>query len=737
MQSIYQSTSLLLLAFGATADAFSTTSNAPSSTDVTQVGSLTVPTIGCGTIAWSTDFGRPNPELVDLVATASTNQNGVFLDTGERYGSHAKTALGMGWGETECLVAKLLKDNDVVENHPSKAVVATKFTPSPWRTTMPDIVKPLRKFGFDKSYDKVYWDGLAECYNRGLVQNVGVSNYGPTLVTECSEHLAKRGVPLASNQIAYSLIGRHNGAQQTLDTCNELGVKVLAYYPFAMGLLTGKYTSAMPELSAEHALTSSLTKSRRSKFEQKDLESSTAAQYVDNMGALGWRLTEAEVSEMENVADNLGFSFDGAGFKRSNAKFVERWRTSPAMVKAHEFIRIPAKQEGMNMNMKNEERFSNKHSSTTPATLNTKTAQALSAGEFIFNTMIPQATAESTEVPLSSSPPEKNSNGLRMPSMDLKLQSVDFDFVPTVDGGVEISNAKPGAVTSSDFVAQNFLLSNAKLEPLNDVPRPRPLKLERVSTADSILKGNDLHDGRISSSDWKMGEFRDESRSAMKQLLDRPKPPCMGSLCSGMQRMSTDDGINLECTNIPNRAPPAGKLGQKIIGYPASVLTHTVPLTQTTITASSTRQSTKDSSSSTEKKSSKKKKKSLSVSLMKDVSAFREKALEFRHVYERSTKEEKYNISQILLEAVTSEGARFLERGQDGEWHQVIGNGARKKASQALRERMKGTPRRSKGAANLTSSVTSVNSVNSQGLASAEAYFEQEINGDTGNVYAV
>jgi pyridoxine 4-dehydrogenase len=412
MQYINQSNLLLFLAFGATTtDAFSTsTFSAPSSTDVTQVGSLAVPSIGCGTIAWSTDLvGRPNPELIDLVSTASTNRNGIFFDTGERYGSHAKTALGMGWGETECLVAKLLKANSAAESHTTKAVVATKFTPSPWRTTaesvveaceesrkrlgvesidlyqiqMPDIVKPLRKFGFDESYDKVYWDGLADCYHRGLVKNVGVSNYGPTLVTECYEHLAKRGVPLASNQIAYSLIGRRNGAQQTLDTCNELGVKVLAYYPFAMGLLTGKYTSAMPELSAEHALTSSLTKSRRSKFERKDLEryangdgksipaggvapllrtmeriantrdktvaqvalnyiickgaipipgARTAAQYDDNMGALQWRLTEAEVSEMENVADNLGFSFDGAGFKRSNAKFVgygmETWSLS-------------------------------------------------------------------------------------------------------------------------------------------------------------------------------------------------------------------------------------------------------------------------------------------------------------------------------------------------------------------------------------------------------------------------
>mmetsp|Transcript_29637 Transcript_29637/g.62845 ORF Transcript_29637/g.62845 Transcript_29637/m.62845 type:complete len:424 (+) Transcript_29637:169-1440(+) len=383
-------------------------------TDLTQLGTLTVPQIGCGTIAWSTEKGRPNPDLAELVTTAC-KQGGGFFDTGERYGSHAKTALGMGWGETECLVEQLIREADMnIDSNisaASKPVVATKFTPSPWRTTvdsvieacdesrkrlgvdsielyqiqMPDIVKPLRFLGIDKSYDEVYWDGLAECYHRGLVKNIGVSNYGPTLVTECHEHLAKRGVPLASNQIAYSLIGRHNGAQETLDRCNELGVKVLAYYPFAMGLLTGKYSSTSPELSAEDALTSalSLSNSKRSKFERKDLEryangdgkripaggvapllrtmeiiamnrstsvaqvalnyiickgaipipgARTSAQYVDNMGALHWRLTEEEIIQMENEADNLGFSFDGAGFKRSDAKFVgygmEKWSLS-------------------------------------------------------------------------------------------------------------------------------------------------------------------------------------------------------------------------------------------------------------------------------------------------------------------------------------------------------------------------------------------------------------------------
>ncbi|EJK73574.1 hypothetical protein THAOC_04792, partial [Thalassiosira oceanica] len=257
--------------------------------DTTTVGTLTVPSVGCGTIAWDDSC----PELASLVSSALEG-GGAFFDTGERYGSHARTALGMGWGETESLIAGLLREAADAGPVPSPpAVVATKFTPAPLRTTaksvvdaceksrrrlgvdyidlyqiqMPDIVKPLRSFGLDASHDEAYWDGLAECYHRGLVKNVGVSNYGPTLVERCHSHLAKRGVPLASNQIAYSLVGRGDGAQETLDKCNELGVKVLAYYPLAMGLLTGKYTS-----SDDRAGAPSLSCSKRSGLERRDLE---------------------------------------------------------------------------------------------------------------------------------------------------------------------------------------------------------------------------------------------------------------------------------------------------------------------------------------------------------------------------------------------------------------------------------------------------------------------------------
>jgi pyridoxine 4-dehydrogenase len=99
--------------------------------------------------------------------------------------------------------------------------------------------------------DEAYWDGLATCYETGLAANVGVCNYGPTMVRRAYEALAQRGVPLVSNQINYNLMRRSNtDAQETKAVCDELGIRILAYHPLGKGILTGKWdltTNIMPK----------------------------------------------------------------------------------------------------------------------------------------------------------------------------------------------------------------------------------------------------------------------------------------------------------------------------------------------------------------------------------------------------------------------------------------------------------------------------------------------------------
>ena len=47
------------------------------------------------------------------------------------------------------------------------------------------------------------------------------------------------GVPLASNQIQYSLLYRVPESNGVIEACNEAGATVIAYSPLAQGLLTG------------------------------------------------------------------------------------------------------------------------------------------------------------------------------------------------------------------------------------------------------------------------------------------------------------------------------------------------------------------------------------------------------------------------------------------------------------------------------------------------------------------
>jgi hypothetical protein len=68
---------------------------------------------------------------------------------------------------------------------------------------------------------------------------------------------------------------------------------------------------------------------------------------------------------------------------------------------------------------------------------------------------------------------------------------------------------------------------------------------------------------------------------------------------------------------------------------------------------------------------------------------FREVALEVRPLYSQLTRAEKHEFSIVLLERMKNENRRFLEKSpSDRLWHEVDDEGARKKVSQALRERL-------------------------------------------------
>lgn len=86
---------------------------------------------------------------------------------------------------------------------------------------------------------------LADAVDAGQIKAVGVSNYSAEQMCTAHAALARRGIPLASNQVQYSLLHRQPETDAVLETCRELGVTLIAYSPLAMGALTGKYSAAV------------------------------------------------------------------------------------------------------------------------------------------------------------------------------------------------------------------------------------------------------------------------------------------------------------------------------------------------------------------------------------------------------------------------------------------------------------------------------------------------------------
>jgi aryl-alcohol dehydrogenase-like predicted oxidoreductase len=86
---------------------------------------------------------------------------------------------------------------------------------------------------------------MADAVEEGKVKAVGVSNYSAEQMRTAHAALAKRGIPLASNQVEYSLLHRQPEVNGVLDACRELGVTLIAYQPLASGALTGKYRAGV------------------------------------------------------------------------------------------------------------------------------------------------------------------------------------------------------------------------------------------------------------------------------------------------------------------------------------------------------------------------------------------------------------------------------------------------------------------------------------------------------------
>lgn len=321
---------------------------------------LYLPTMGCGTWAWGNRLLWGYDESMDEQLQAVFNQcvaNGVTLfDTGDSYGT------GKLNGRSEELLGRFQKEYAGVNKE--NICIATKLAAYPWRLTRASMVSAgkssAQRLGRNIDLVQLHWstanyapwqewallDGLADLYEQGLVKGVGLSNFGPKRLKKVHQRLTERGVPIATLQVQYSLLSTYPVTELGIkEVCDELGIKLIAYSPLALGILTGKYSSKdssknsnknsskesdkssfpkgirgllfrqlLPGVRSLLETMEEIAKSRNKTMSQVAINwcickgtipipgAKNLEQVQQNIGALGWKLDSGEVAQLDKAA---------------------------------------------------------------------------------------------------------------------------------------------------------------------------------------------------------------------------------------------------------------------------------------------------------------------------------------------------------------------------------------------------------------------------------------------------
>jgi len=261
---------------------------------------LDVPALGVGTNRWGR--GRGADQLAPVFSAA--------LDAGAKLFDAAEVYLG----SEKTIGACLRRD-------PRPALVVTKFAPYPTRLSARSFHKALGgslahlgrdsvdlyliHFPFSVVGIPSLMDRFAEAVEAGQARAVGVSNFSARQMRVAAEHLDRHGVPLAANEVQFSVFHRDPERNGVLSACRELDVALIAYRPLAGG--------DRPEGSALDRTLAGIARARQRSVAQvalnwllcKDerivaIPGTTRTEHLrENVGATDWTLSDDELAALE------------------------------------------------------------------------------------------------------------------------------------------------------------------------------------------------------------------------------------------------------------------------------------------------------------------------------------------------------------------------------------------------------------------------------------------------------
>jgi aryl-alcohol dehydrogenase-like predicted oxidoreductase len=214
---------------------------------------LKVPRLGVGAMTWG------DPKGLARFHPAKTAYGGSHGFEAEKRAMEISLAAGVNLFDTAAMysggaaerrLGELARDQDVMiaSKYPSGLSFRAEDFPKELEASLRRLGRscidlyqhhfPSKRVSIPKLMEQ-----LANAVEAGKVKALGVSNYSAEQMREAHAALAKRGFPLASNQVEYSLLHRQPEGNGVLDACRELGITLIAYSPLAGGALTGKYSA--------------------------------------------------------------------------------------------------------------------------------------------------------------------------------------------------------------------------------------------------------------------------------------------------------------------------------------------------------------------------------------------------------------------------------------------------------------------------------------------------------------
>ena len=306
--------------------------------DTRRIGSLEVSVVGLG----CNNFGRRlGPDATSAVVDAALNAGITFFDTANVYGgTKSEEYLGRALGRRRDGVVVATKFGSAVDDRRKGA------SPEYVRQAVEDS---LRRLGTDRIdlYQLHRPDpevpiedtlgALDELVRDGKVREIGCSNFSADQLREAEAATREGDARFVSVQNEYSLLHREP-EHDVLPECERAGFAFIPYFPLANGLLTGKYRRGesipagsrldsgrgdslltehnlevaenligFPEGRAHTILELAFSWLLTRPAVASVIAGATSPEQVrSNAGAAGWKLTDAELAEVDSILAGPG-----------------------------------------------------------------------------------------------------------------------------------------------------------------------------------------------------------------------------------------------------------------------------------------------------------------------------------------------------------------------------------------------------------------------------------------------